>query len=106
MSDAAAPYRHLRVVREGPVSRIRLARPEVRNAFDETLIAELTRAFLDFVDDAGTRVVVLTGEGPVFCAGADVAWMRRAGSFSRTENETEAERMAGDVRAIDRVPSR
>ncbi|MFN2387920.1 MAG: enoyl-CoA hydratase-related protein [Thermoanaerobaculia bacterium] len=104
MSGSAEDYRHLRVAREGPVARVRLARPAVRNAFDETLIAELTRVFLSFVDDAETRVVVLTGDGPIFCAGADVEWMRRAGSFSRTENETDAERMAGMLRAIDTCP--
>lgn len=104
MSAPQEDYRHLRVDREGAVARVRLARPAVRNAFDETLIAELTRAFLSFVDDTRTRVVVLTGDGPVFCAGADVEWMRRAGSFSRTENETDAERLAGMLRAIDTCP--
>jgi methylglutaconyl-CoA hydratase len=105
VSPGAEDYRYLRVTREGPVARVRLSRPAVRNAFDETLIAELTRAFLSFVDDAETRVVLLTGEGPVFCAGADIEWMRRAGAFSRTENETDAERMAGMLRAIDTCPS-
>ena len=97
MSDLAT----VRVEHDGPVARVTLARPAVRNAFDEVVIDELTRVFLSFTDDVETRVVVLGGEGPVFCAGADVGWMRRAGSWSKTENETDAERMAGMLRAID-----
>jgi methylglutaconyl-CoA hydratase len=91
----------VRVDREGPVARVTLVRPKARNAFDEVVIDELTRAFLSFVDDRDTRVVVLEGEGSVFCAGADIEWMRRAGTWSKTENETDAERMAGMLRAID-----
>jgi methylglutaconyl-CoA hydratase len=94
----------LRVERDGPIARVTLARPDIRNAFDEVTIEELTRVFLSFADDAETRVVVLAGDGPVFCAGADVGWMRRAGSWSKTENETDAERMAGMLRAIDECP--
>jgi methylglutaconyl-CoA hydratase len=94
----------LRVERDGPIARVTLARPDTRNAFDEVAIQELTRVFLSFTDDAETRVVVLAGEGPIFCAGADVGWMRRAGSWSKTENETDAERMAGMLRAIDDCP--
>jgi methylglutaconyl-CoA hydratase len=91
----------VRVTRDGAIARVTLSRPAVRNAFDEVLIEELTRAFLSFADDAETRLVFLAGEGPVFCAGADIGWMRRAGSWSKTENETDAERMAGMLRAID-----
>jgi methylglutaconyl-CoA hydratase len=91
----------VRVEREDAVARVTLARPKTRNAFDEVVIDEITRAFLSFVDDRDTRVVVLEGEGSVFCAGADIEWMRRAGSWSKIENETDAERMAGMLRAID-----
>jgi methylglutaconyl-CoA hydratase len=94
----------VRVEREGPVARVTLARPKVRNAFDEVLIEELTRVFLSFTEDPDTRVVVLAGEGPVFCAGADVEWMRRAGSWSKIENEADAERMARMLRSIDDCP--
>lgn len=104
MSESGESFRRLSVVRDGPLCRITLARPEVRNAFDEVLIQALTGAFLSFTDDAETRVVVLEGEGPTFCAGADVEWMRRAGGFSKLENEADAERMAGMLRAIDRCP--
>jgi methylglutaconyl-CoA hydratase len=104
MSGAGAPDSRLRLERDGAVSRVTLARPDVRNAFDELMIAELTRVFLDFVNDRDTRVVVLAGDGPTFCAGADVAWMRKAGSYSREENEADAEALARMLRAIDACP--
>jgi methylglutaconyl-CoA hydratase len=97
MSDFAT----VRVTYDGPVAKVTLARPAIRNAFDEVAIDELTRVFLSFTDQSETRVVVLGGEGPVFCAGADIGWMRRAGSWSKTENETDAERMARMLRSID-----
>jgi methylglutaconyl-CoA hydratase len=97
-------YRNLRVERDGPILRITLARPEARNAFDDALIEEVTRAFREAADDADSRVVVLAGDGPTFCAGADVAWMRKAGGYSRAENEADAEKMARMLRAIDACP--
>lgn len=103
MSDSATLSR-LRLVRQGPVTRVILARPEVRNAFDDGLIAELTRVFFDFSTDTETRVVILSGDGPTFCAGADVQWMRRAGAYSREENELDAGKMARMLRAIDACP--
>jgi len=93
----------LRVGR-GAVARVALARPEVRNAFDDALIGELTEAFASLSGDPGVRVVVLSGDGPSFCAGADVAWMRKAGGYSREENEADALRMARMLRAIDSCP--
>jgi methylglutaconyl-CoA hydratase len=104
MSDGPGSFARLRVVRDGPVARVTLARPEVRNAFDEVLIDSLTEAFLSFVDDRETRVVILEGEGPTFCAGADIEWMRRAGGWSKAENEADAERMARMLRAVDECP--
>jgi len=91
-------------VEHGAVARVSLTRPEVRNAFDDALIGELTEAFASLSSDAGVRVVVLSGEGPSFCAGADVAWMRKAGGYSREENEADALRMARMLRAIDSCP--
>ena len=63
----------LRIDREGEILRLTLTRPETRNAFDASLIAALAEAF---VDVGKARAVVLAGEGPSFCAGADVEWMR------------------------------
>lgn len=101
MTGSQAAYTGLRLERDGAVSRVVLSRPEVRNAFDDVLIAELTRAFSELGSDAATRVVVLAGDGPSFCAGADVAWMRKAGGYSRKENEADALRLAKMLRAID-----
>jgi methylglutaconyl-CoA hydratase len=95
------PLTRLRVERDGAVSRVTLARPEVRNAFDDVLIAELTAAFSRLDADAATRVVVLSGDGPSFCAGADVSWMRKAGSYSPAENEADALLLAKMLRGID-----
>jgi methylglutaconyl-CoA hydratase len=101
---SAAGYENLRLETSGAVARVRLNRPNARNAFDDVLIDELARAFGSAGGDAATRVVVLSGEGPSFCAGADVAWMRKAGGYSRGENEADAERMARMLRAIDACP--
>ncbi len=74
----------------GPVATITLDRPEVRNAFDETMIAELSRVF-DAVDaDDSIRVLALTGAGEVFCAGADLNWMKRVAAYSYEENLEDA----------------
>jgi len=104
MTASAGHFTRLRVTRDDAVLRITLSRPEVRNAFDDVLVAELTTSFHDAAADKMARVVVLAGEGPVFCAGADVAWMRRAGGYSRSENEADAEKMARMLRSIDVCP--
>jgi methylglutaconyl-CoA hydratase len=88
----------LRVDRDGGVLTVTLARPERRNAFDAALIAELTDAFAD-VGDA--RAVVLTGEGPAFCAGADVEWQRSSIDLSHDENVEDAMRLYRMLEGID-----
>ena len=92
----------LRVERDGHVLRVTLARPERRNAFDAALIAELTEAFAD-VGDA--RAVVLSGEGPSFCAGADVEWQRSSIDLSYDENVEDAMRLYRMLEAIDACPA-
>lgn len=99
-----AAYESLRLETHGAVARVVLARAAVRNAFDDRLIAELTRAFGEAGSDPAVRVVVLSGDGPSFCAGADVTWMRKAGGYSRAENEADAQKMARMLRAIDACP--
>jgi methylglutaconyl-CoA hydratase len=91
----------LRLETDGPLRRVVLHRPEVRNAFDEAMIRELTDVFEALSREPGVRVVVLSGEGKIFCAGADVNWMRRAGSYTREENLEDARRMARMLRTID-----
>jgi methylglutaconyl-CoA hydratase len=92
----------LRIERDGPILRITLAKPERRNAFDAALIRELHEAFSD-VGEA--RVVVLAGEGPSFCAGADVEWQRSAVELSYEENVEDALRLYRMLEAIDTCPA-
>jgi len=93
-----------------PVARITLTRPEVRNAFDDRLIAELWDAIEEVrkthedAPDGGPRALVLTGAGETFCAGADMNWMRRSIAYSRDENEADAMRMAAMLRSLDELP--
>jgi methylglutaconyl-CoA hydratase len=92
----------LKVVRDGHVLRVTLAKPERRNAFDAGLIAELAEAFAE-VGDA--RAVVLEGEGPSFCAGADVDWQRAAIELSYDENVEDAMRLYAMLEAVDVCPA-
>jgi methylglutaconyl-CoA hydratase len=92
----------LHVEREGEVLRVTLARPEQRNAFDAALIAELAEAF---VDVGRVRAVVLAGDGPSFCAGADVEWMRASIDLSYDENVADALALRRMLEAIDRCPA-
>jgi methylglutaconyl-CoA hydratase len=99
----------LRVERTGPsgtVARVTLSRPEVHNAFDASLIAELRAAFGSLAREGPTelRAVVLAGDGPSFCAGADLAWMRAASSLTIEANEQDAMAMADLLEAIDVCP--
>ena len=91
----------LRIERDGDVLRVTIAKPERRNAFDAALIAELTEAFAD-VGDA--RAVVLAGDGPSFCAGADVEWQRSSVDLSYDENVADALRLYRMLEAIDACP--
>ena len=92
----------LRVERDGHVLRVTLARPERRNAFDAALIAELTEAFADVGD---VRAVVLAGDGPSFCAGADVEWQRSSIDLSYDENVEDAMHLYRMLEAIDSCPA-
>ena len=100
----------MRVERSGPgdvVARVTLARPDAHNAFNATLCAELRAAFAELAREspAGLRAVVLAGDGPSFCAGADIAWMRAAMSLDREANEQDAMAMAEMFEAIDTCPA-
>src|SRR5690242_13517711 len=79
-----------------------MARPDRRNAFDASLIAELTAAFADVGDN---RVVILAGDGPSFSAGADVEWMRSSIELSYDENIADALRLRAMLDAIDGCPA-
>ena len=97
-------FETIRIDRAGPRADVVLARPEVRNAFDDRLVGELTAAFGALGDDTGVRVVVLRGEGTVFSAGADLNWMKSKVDVPEAENIRDAEAMAGMFLAIDRCP--
>jgi methylglutaconyl-CoA hydratase len=94
------------VERSGPVARVVLARPEVRNAFNADLISALTDAFATLADEPpeALRAVVLSGAGPVFCAGADVEWMRAAVAMDLDANEADAGLLATMLETIDTCP--
>jgi methylglutaconyl-CoA hydratase len=96
----------LRVTRDGPFARVTLDRPEVRNAFDAELIGALRATFDDLAAEPAEalRGVVLEGAGPIFCAGADVEWMRAAVGLSVEENERDATAMQAMFAAIDGCP--
>lgn len=94
----------LRVERDGAISRVTLDRPEVRNAFNAALITELRSTFDDLAADSALRGVVLAGDGPTFCAGADVDWMRAAIGLSIEQNERDAAAMQAMFTAIDTCP--
>jgi len=87
-------YRTIEIQMGNGVAVLWLSRPEVRNAFDETMIMELTAAFGELEADAAVRAVVLAGKGKAFCAGADLNWMKRMAGFGEEENRKDAMALA------------
>ena len=85
------------------VGRVTLNRPELRNAFDDALIASLTRVFLELDSDPSVHVVVLAGNGPAFCAGADLNWMKRMAGYGYEENLADARALATMLATLDRM---
>lgn len=98
----APRYTVLEVAREGAVLHVRLNRPDVRNAFNGAVVAELRAAFDAASADTDTRVVVLSGNGKSFSAGADLAWMQEQASLPREKNAKSAQEMASMFLAIAR----
>jgi methylglutaconyl-CoA hydratase len=93
----------LLIARDGPVTRVTLNRADVRNAFDEELIAGLT-AWARSIDTRSTRLAVLGGEGKVFCAGADLAWMSKMVGYSHEDNVRDAHALAAMFEALNALP--
>lgn len=89
---------------DGGIARITLTQPEVRNAFSDEAIAEITAAFRKVGEQADVRAVVLAAEGPAFCAGANLNWMRRMADYSRDENRVDAGLLAEMLRVIYECP--
>lgn len=92
------------VSHSGHVVTISLDRPDVRNAFNARMIADLTEAFTNLALRDDLRAAVLRGNGPSFSAGADVTWMRASLGFSETENLEDARRMSDMFHAVDSLP--
>jgi len=86
------------------VAVVWLARESVRNAFNETSIAELTTAFEQLGSNEEVRAIVLAAKGPAFCAGADLSWMKRMAEYSEAENRADALRLATMLRTIYECP--
>jgi methylglutaconyl-CoA hydratase len=83
-------YQTILAERDGPIGRVWLNRPEVRNAFNAVMIGELRDALRALADDEAVRVIVISGRGTSFCAGADLAWMRDIVHFSKEQNMRES----------------
>jgi methylglutaconyl-CoA hydratase len=97
-------YEFLTARREGPVEYLTLNRPDVRNAFNEHMIDELTRWAKTAAADEMVRCAVLAGAGKAFCAGADLTWMSRMVSYTQQENVRDARAIAEMFAALDRLP--
>ena len=89
---------------EGGIARITLAQPEIRNAFSDEVIADITAAFRTAGERPDVRAIVLAAEGPAFCAGANLNWMRRMADYSRDENRVDAGLLAEMLRVIYECP--
>jgi methylglutaconyl-CoA hydratase len=98
-------YSLLSIHRDGAIERVTLNRPDVRNAFDERMIEELTRWAQTARHDSTLRVVVLAGAGKVFSAGADAAWMAKMAGYSHEDNLRDAQAAAEMFLAIDSIPA-
>jgi methylglutaconyl-CoA hydratase len=101
------PYQFLDSRRDGSIERLTLNRPDVRNAFNEHVIAELT-AWAESTREAAergeVRVAVIAGAGKMFCAGADVTWMSKTVHYTQEENLRDAMAMSRMFAAIDELP--
>ena len=95
---------HLQIDTTAGLATVTLNRPDVRNAFNEDVIAELTQAFTQLGQQADVRCIVLAANGPAFCAGADLNWMRRIADYSHAENLADAAQLAEMLRVIHSCP--
>jgi methylglutaconyl-CoA hydratase len=90
----------LAVERQGPVARVTMSRPERHNAFDDELVRSLTEALRGLEAEEGVRVVVLSGAGKSFSAGADLGWMKRMAGYSKDENRRDAMALGALMRTL------
>src|SRR3974390_166287 len=99
-----AAQRYVEQQRDDAIETVTIRRPEVHNAFNEHVIAQLADAFAAIAASAEARVVVLRGEGGSFSSGADLDWMRRAADFTDDENRRDADALASMLRAVAECP--
>ena len=97
-------FTKLNLTIDGALARIWLDQPDARNAFDDVVIAELTQAFLEAGAAPQVKAVVLGANGPAFCAGANLNWMRRMADYTRDENLADAGKLADMLRTIAECP--
>lgn len=97
-------YQTLTIAVDGKLATITLNRPDVRNAFNETTIAEITLAFDQLGRDDTVRAIVLAANGPAFCAGADLNWMKKMAGYTHAENNADALQLAEMLRTIYLCP--
>ena len=104
MTEESSQDKLLQVDITQGVATLTLNRPEIHNALNETLIADLHQACVRLGQDRNVRVIVLQGAGRSFSAGADLAWMKRMAGYSYQENRADAQRLADMLHAFDTVP--
>lgn len=97
-------YQTLTIAIADKVATITLNRPDVRNAFNETTISDITLAFDQLGRDEAVRAIVLAANGPAFCAGADLNWMKKMAGYSHEENSADAMQLADMLRTIYLCP--
>jgi methylglutaconyl-CoA hydratase len=96
--------KHLELQFAARVATVTLNRPEVRNAFNEEVVAELTAVFSELAEREEVRCIVLAGKGPAFSAGGDLSWMQRIAGYTREENVADAKALANMLRTIYQCP--
>jgi methylglutaconyl-CoA hydratase len=94
----------LDIQRQGPVAKVFLNRPDVRNAFNDDVIAELSAAFAELGADTTLRAIILGGHGKAFCAGADLSWMRAMADYSWEQNRADAQGLADMLWTVYNCP--
>ena len=94
----------VKIEKKDGVARVTLDRPELRNAFDDALIKLLHEAFVSLGEDKSVRAVILASNGPAFCAGADLNWMKRMAKYGYDENLADARALAQMLATLDRMP--
>lgn len=97
-------YKNLLVEKKSSALTVTLNRPEIRNAFNDELISELTHAFLEGDKDSSLRLVVLEGAGEAFCAGGDLNWMKKCAQYSSAQNQDDARKLGVMLQTINEFP--